>query len=157
MTKTKEPKDYTLGEYLKALREKKRASLKDVERDTGIPNAYISQLETGARKKLPEPERMRKFADYYNVSVRELLFQAGYYEAKDVPLTYEQKMEKLFLYAINDPEFNSGHRINPKELNADVKRFIVEVYSNFSVIAGRKIMKEKLKEAEAEKEAKKKK
>ncbi len=144
MAKEKDPNDYTLGEYLKALREKKRASLKDVERDTGIPNAYISQLETGARKKLPEPDRMRKLADYYNISVRELLFQAGYYEAKDVPQTYEQKTEKLFLHAINDPTFNSGHRINPKELNADTKRFIVELYSHFMSRDGRKIMKRML-------------
>ncbi len=145
--KEKEAHEYTLGEYLKALREKKRASLKDVERDTGIPNAYISQLETGARKKLPDPDRMRKLADYYNITVRELLQQAGYYEPKDVPQTYEQRIEKFFLHAINDPEFNSGSRINPKELNLDAKRFIVEIYSHFNAREGRKIMKKKLEES----------
>ena len=149
--KEKDPNKYTLGEYLKALREKKKASLKDVERETGIPNAYISQLETGARKKLPEPDRMRKLADYYNITVRELLQQAGYYEPKDVPLTYEQKIEKLFLHAVNDPEFTCGSRINPKELNLDAKRFVVEIYSRFSAREGRKIMLKKLNEADDKK------
>jgi len=122
-------KAYEFGPFLKRLREKKGVSLKDAEIATGIPNAYLSQLETGSRKKLPQPDRLRLIADYYNVSVQELLTKAGYYESKEVKETYEQKIEKAFLHAINDPRFSTGSRIKPDELPLDAKRYILEMYS----------------------------
>jgi len=60
----KKMEKFHLGAFLKELREKKGVSLMDVEKATGISNAYLSQLETGARKKLPEPDRLRKIANY---------------------------------------------------------------------------------------------
>ena len=125
----KNEEGFTFGQFLKWAREQKGASLKEVEKATGIPNAYLSQLETGARKKLPPPERLRTIANYYNVNIQQLLEKAGYYEDDEVPETYEQKIEKLFLHAINDPKFNTGSRINPKDLSIEAKRFIIELYT----------------------------
>ena len=120
---------YPFGKFLKWAREQKGVSLKDAEKATGIPNAYLSQLETGARKKLPPPDRLRIIANYYNVSLQQLLEKAGYYEGDDVPETYEQKIEKLFLHAIHDPKFQTGSRINPKDLSIEAKRFVIELYT----------------------------
>lgn len=127
MAKTKA--DYPFGRFLKSLREQKSVSLIDVEKATGISNAYLSQLETGARRRLPTPERLHALGDYYDVSVKELLEKAGYHEAKDNKETYEQKIDKAFLHVIHDPQFNTGHRIKPGEIGMDVKRFVLEMYS----------------------------
>ena len=123
-------KKYVFGEYLKELREKKGVSLKEVEKAIGASNAYISQLETGTRKKLPEPERLRAIADYYNVTVEELLAKAGYYEQKDVlKESFERKINNAFLHVIHDPQFNAGRNIKPDGIPLDVKRFVVEMFS----------------------------
>lgn len=127
MAKTKAA--YPFGQFLKSLRERKNASLIDVEKATGISNAYLSQLETGARRRLPPPDRLRLLASYYNVSVQELLAKAGYYETKDIKETYVEKINKAFLHVIYDPQFHTGQRINPDEISLDVKRFVLEMYS----------------------------
>jgi transcriptional regulator with XRE-family HTH domain len=128
---TKANSVYPFGKFLKWLREQKGVSLVDVEKATGLSNAYLSQLETGARRRLPPPDRLRKLADYYNVNIKQLLEKAGYYEAKDIEETFEQKLEKAFLHAINDPRFTSGSRIKPSDLSTDAKRFIVEIYGHY--------------------------
>ncbi|MBN1871432.1 MAG: helix-turn-helix domain-containing protein [Candidatus Omnitrophica bacterium] len=125
----RDKKNYALGGFLKELRERKGVSLKEVEKATGISNAYLSQLETGARRRLPPPDRLRLIADYYNISVKELLEKAGYYEAKDIKETFAQKINKSFLHVINDPQFNTGQRIDPNTLSIDVKRFVLEMYA----------------------------
>ncbi len=124
------------GQFLKDLRERKGLSLDEVEEATGIPNAYLCQLETGARKKLPAPERLRIIADYYNVSIQELLEKAGYYESKEIEETFEQKIEKAFLHVVNDPSFKYGTRVK-KEYDLDAKRFIIEMYEK---VTGKKLL-----------------
>src|SRR3989338_5568425 len=105
MAKTKA--SYPFGRFLKLLREQKGVSLIEVEKATGMSNAYLSQLETGARRRLPTPDRLRLLADYYDVSIKEFLEKAGY-EDKDIKETYEQKIDKAFLHVIHDPQFNTG-------------------------------------------------
>jgi len=116
------------GIYLKQLREQKGVSLLDVEKTTGISNAYLSQLETGSRKRLPTAERLRKIANYYNVTVHELLAKAGYFESKEVKETYEQTIDQAFLHAINDPTFHAGTKIDPETLTIETKKYVVEIY-----------------------------
>lgn len=124
---TKEP--FPFGEYLKELRERKGVSLKIVENDTGVSNAYLSQLETGKRRKLPNPERLRILADYFNVSIQQLLEKAGYFGRSEIGETHEQKTEKAFLHVTNDPVFKYGSRLKNK-LDLDTKRFIIEMYES---------------------------
>lgn len=119
-----------LGSFLKELREKKGVSLLDVEHALKIPNAYISQLETGARKKLPEPDRLRLLADYYNVTTQELLAKAGYYEEKNViQESFSNQINKAFLHVIYNPQFKTGQHINPDTIPLDIKRFVVEMFA----------------------------
>lgn len=132
-------KKYILGNFLRELREKKGVSLKEAEQAMGVSNAYISQLETGTRKKLPDPDRLRVIANYYNVSVTELLAKAGYYESKEVEETYEQKVEKSFAHLINNPDISTGITIKSKDLPLDVKRFVLnmQAHCNRLTLTGR--------------------
>lgn len=123
--KTKEP--FLFGRYLRELREKKGVTLKEVEEATGLSNPYISQLETGARRKLPAPDRLKALANYFNVTINEMLEKAGYVDSGEITETFEQKIEKAFLHVINDPNFKYGTRVK-KEYDLDTKRFIIEMY-----------------------------
>lgn len=67
----------TLGDFLKAGRHAKKLSLRDVEREVDISNAYLSQLESGKIKK-PSPNILHKLASLYAISYRELMQLAGY-------------------------------------------------------------------------------
>ena len=48
------------GGYLRALREAKNMTLRDVEKLADVSNAYLSQLESG-KVKQPSPLRLEKF------------------------------------------------------------------------------------------------
>jgi len=65
------------GEYLKGLRGKQRMSLRDVERRTGVSNAYLGQIEQ-AKRPPPHPNILKKLASLYGVTVYELMAAAGY-------------------------------------------------------------------------------
>lgn len=66
-----------LGPFLLATRKAKKKSLREVEADTGISNAYLSQLETGKIRE-PSPANLHKLAELYRVSYPLLLELAGY-------------------------------------------------------------------------------
>ena len=127
--KLKEP--FPFGDFLKKLRARKGVSLKKVEEVTGISNAYLSQLETGKRRRLPTPDRLIALADYYNASIKELLKKAGYHEEGDIQETKEQQIEKAFLHVLSDPAFKYGTRLKGK-YDLDTKRFIVEMYEKLT-------------------------
>jgi transcriptional regulator with XRE-family HTH domain len=73
----------TLGEELARLRQVKgRAlSLREVERQTGISNEYLSQLERGVATK-PAPDVLQKLAKFYGAPYEALLVAAGYLKEK---------------------------------------------------------------------------
>jgi transcriptional regulator with XRE-family HTH domain len=68
-----------LGEELSRLRQVKdrSLSLREVERQTGISNEYLSQLERGIATK-PAPDLLQKLAKFYEVPYESLLIAAGY-------------------------------------------------------------------------------
>lgn len=66
-----------LGGFLQATREEKSLSLREVERRTGISNAYLSQLE-GGKVRQPSPVILHKLAKVYETSYPELLRLVGY-------------------------------------------------------------------------------
>lgn len=65
------------NEYLKALREAKGLSLREVERLTEVSNAYLSQLESGKIKQ-PSPNTLYKLADCYGIGYDTLMEKVGY-------------------------------------------------------------------------------
>jgi transcriptional regulator with XRE-family HTH domain len=66
-----------LAEELKSIREIRKLSLRDVEKETGISNAYLSQLERGDAES-PSPAKLQKLAKYYGVPYESLMKAAGY-------------------------------------------------------------------------------
>ena len=127
---------FPFGEFLKGLRTKKQVTLKQVEEATGLSNAYISQLETGSRRRLPTPDKLKALADYFNVAVKEFLEKAGYTEPDNQTETREQKIEKAFIHVINDPDFAFGTRLTGT-YDLDAKLFIIEMYERAT---GRKLL-----------------
>lgn len=68
-----------LSTLLQELRAAKGCSLREVEKATGISNAYISQIERGDAQK-PSPDKLHAIATFYEVPYMELMRAAGYVE-----------------------------------------------------------------------------
>lgn len=66
-----------LGSFLASARQHQNLTLRAVEAETGVSNAYLSQLETG-KIRSPSPSILRKLSDLYNVPYTTLLELAGY-------------------------------------------------------------------------------
>jgi HTH-type transcriptional regulator, competence development regulator len=66
-----------LGEELRRLRIKKGVTLREVEKETDVSNAYVSQLENGKAEQ-PSPRVLHKLAEYYRVPYSRLMEAAGY-------------------------------------------------------------------------------
>jgi len=66
-----------LGEFLAASRDKLGLSLRSVEAQTGVSNAYLSQLEHG-KIKAPAPTILHKLAAQYHIPYALLMELAGY-------------------------------------------------------------------------------
>lgn len=71
------PGGASLGSELRRIRRSRGFTLRKVEEETGISNAYLSQLETGKIAK-PSPNYLYKLAEFYDVPYELLLEQAGY-------------------------------------------------------------------------------
>lgn len=67
----------TLGELLKELRTANKLTLREMERRTGISNAYLSQVESGHIKQ-PSPNYLYKMAEVLNYPYDALLERAGH-------------------------------------------------------------------------------
>jgi transcriptional regulator with XRE-family HTH domain len=66
-----------LGQELRRARQAAGRTLRQVETETGVSNAYLSQLETGKADN-PSTSVLRKLAEYYGVGAELFLNAAGY-------------------------------------------------------------------------------
>lgn len=73
----KQEKMENYGDYIKALRQAKGLTLREVEKETEISNAYLSQLESG-KVKQPSPLTLNKLAELYEISYDVLMEKVGY-------------------------------------------------------------------------------
>jgi transcriptional regulator with XRE-family HTH domain len=124
------------GHFLKSLRDRQRMSLRDVEKESGVSNAYIAQLEKGDRP-APSPDILKKLARAYNVTVRELLLRAGYLDEPEVTATEEERIEAAFQYVLADPDYKLGTRLRGEDLDTKGKRGVVITYET---LTGKKIL-----------------
>lgn len=113
------------GAYLRELRKTAGLTLRQVETQTGVSNAYLSQIELGKRP-APRPDTIKKLAAVYRVPVEELLAQAGYLDPPII--TTEREVDRAFQYVIADPQYKFGFKLRSQELTIAVKRFVVEMY-----------------------------
>ena len=117
-----------LSNYLEKLRGE--MSIRQVAEKTGISNAYLSQLESGKRNN-PHPDVLKKLAKFYGIPVIEFLKKAGYLDQDISEETYEEKIDRLFQYVTNKPDYTYGHRIKGA-VTTEVKKFVIEVYQKAS-------------------------
>jgi len=73
--------EQTVGKILKQARELKRLSLREVEIQSGVSNAYLSQLENDKIKK-PSANTLYKLAELFNINFDDLMVAAGIVEKK---------------------------------------------------------------------------
>src|SRR5262245_42199081 len=62
----------SFGEFLRALRARRHLTLRQVEEQVRVSNAYLSQIERGERG-VPNLKVLKKLAEAYGVSVTELV------------------------------------------------------------------------------------
>ncbi|HMU46531.1 MAG TPA: helix-turn-helix domain-containing protein [Chitinophagaceae bacterium] len=89
------------GEYIKALRESKGLTLRDVEKKTEVSNAYLSQLES-SKIKQPSPTTLYKLAELYGVKYEVLMEKVGYPVPKGDVSLKSRKSEKTILHRIGE-------------------------------------------------------
>jgi transcriptional regulator with XRE-family HTH domain len=65
----------SLGEYLREQRRTAELSLRELAREAGVSNPYLSQVERGLRK--PSAEVLNKIAGALQISAEHLFVQAG--------------------------------------------------------------------------------
>jgi len=128
--------DPDFGAYLRHLRERQRMSLREAERESGVSNAYIAQIERGDRRP-PSADILRRLAPAYKVTVRELLERAGYLEEPEMTMSEEEMVDRAYRYAIEDPEFRVGTRTPPEGLDREAKLYIISIYEK---VRGRKLL-----------------
>ncbi len=124
------------GAYLRELRRARGLSLKKVEKEAGVSNAYLSQIERGLRNP-PHPDILNRLAKAYRVPPRDLLIAAGY--LKEEHGITRDEIEKAYAHVVNDPQYRHGTRLKRPGLSLEAKRFIVEIYEKAT---GRKLLGE---------------
>lgn len=82
------------GQYFKALRMSKGLTLREVERQTEISNAYLSQLES-EKIKQPSPNTLYKLSQFYKVSYELLMEKVGYPPLKKKTSLDDQNISKV--------------------------------------------------------------
>lgn len=69
------------GKYLKELRMKNGLSLRQLSLCSGVSNAYLSQIETGARS-TPKPDILMKISEGLQIPYNQLMAAAGYIDTQ---------------------------------------------------------------------------
>ena len=117
----------SFGAHIRKLRKQKGLTLKQVERLAKVSNAYLSLLERGQRRP-PRPEILKRMAEVYGVSVKELMVAAGYLEEGPEEKREKQRVEQTYDHALSDPGFKYGTRLKGAHVPFEVKRFVAEMY-----------------------------
>lgn len=86
---------------MKALREAKGLTLRDVEKQTEVSNAYLSQLES-SKIKQPSPITLHKLAELYGVKYEILMEKVGYPVPQGPTIMKSRKSENAMLHRIGE-------------------------------------------------------
>ncbi len=121
----------SFGAYMRRLRKSKGLTLKQVETQAKVSNAYISQIERGLRNP-PHPDILKRLARAYDVQHRELLIAAGYLEEDSAETAKRRQIEVAYEHVRTDPTFKHGTRLKGTHVSLETKRFIVEMYEKLT-------------------------
>ena len=123
-----------IGQLLRDLRGTK--TLRQVEADTGITNAYLSNIELGLKK--PGIKTLAKLGIYYQVPLDHLLNVAGLQDQTPEPAQQESvfDLRRAYAFVLGDPNVSSYQK--PADTPPlDMQKFVVEMYQHFT---GRKLL-----------------
>ena len=90
---TATPGPVLLGAYLRILRERSGLSLRQAAKHVKLSHPYLSQIESGARDRLPSGKAMAALAKSYDVRLETLEFLGGLREAPPPPPTRSQPLD----------------------------------------------------------------
>ena len=111
-------------------------TLRQVEADTGISNAYLSNIESGAKR--PGVKILSKLAAYYRYPLGELLQTAGlpFDENAAVLADSTTELQRIYEFVIADPDFM--HYGKPAgRPPTDVQKFVIQMYEHYT---GKKLL-----------------
>ena len=123
-----------LGAVLRRMRGER--TLRDIERDTGIANSRLSNIERGNQQ--PGLKFLGRMADYYQTSVAEIIRQAeSLRDSQNHPhRVLEADVERSYRFMIEDPRLQPWEE--PEEaLSIEAKRQVVRMYE---LLTGRLIL-----------------
>ncbi len=123
-----------IGELLKSLRGTK--TLRNVEGDTGITNAYLSNIELGIKK--PGVKTLAKLSSYYQVPLEHLLHVAGIEGEMPQPVERDSPMDiqRAFDFVVTDPRL-AQYQKPAQALPLDLQKYVVQIYEQYT---GRKLL-----------------
>lgn len=106
-------------------------TLRQVEADTGISNAYLSNLESGSKK--PGAKTLAKLAGYYRVPIQDLLQLAGLAFDDRASNRAESVMDvqRSYDFVLADPSLSVFQKPNEAP-STDVQRFVVRMYEHYT-------------------------
>jgi HTH-type transcriptional regulator, competence development regulator len=107
----------SLGEKVRATRQRKGMNQKELAKASGITPATVSRVEKGQVKQL-KSDALKRLARALGVTIDELV---------DLDPSEEERIDKLFEFVSLDPEFKYGTRLTGN-LSTEAKRFIIELY-----------------------------
>jgi HTH-type transcriptional regulator, competence development regulator len=119
------------GSYMRRLRKAQGLTLKQVETQAKVSNAYISQIERGLRNP-PQPDILKRLSKVYDVSHRDLLIAAGHLEEDSAETAKRRQIEEAYEHVRTDPTFKQGTRLKGTHVSLETKRFIVEMYEKLT-------------------------
>ena len=123
-----------IGELLRSLRGER--TLRQVETDTGVSNAYLCNLEGGMKR--PGVKTLDKLAGYYGVPLQQLLQTAGLDNSASVAVAQDSALDvqRSYDFVMADPDF--GRLRKPQGTpSVDYQRFVVEMYQHYT---GKKLL-----------------
>ena len=133
MGDTKSRERPPIGQMLRDLRGTK--TLRQVESDTGITNAYLSNIELGLKR--PGLKTLAKLGMYYQVPLDHLMQVAGLQDQAPEPQEGSVfDIQRAYGFVLGDPSV-SKYRKPTETPSLDIQKFVVEIYQHFT---GRKIL-----------------
>ena len=123
-----------IGELLRTLRGDR--TLRDLEGDTGIPNAYLSNIELGIKK--PGLKTLTKLSAYHEVPLNELLriAELPHQENDDDREISAIDIKRGFNFLASDPDLYQ-FQVPDESLSLDTQRYIVQLYEHYT---GKKLL-----------------
>ena len=123
-----------IGQLLKDLRGAR--TLRQVQADTGITNAYLSNIELGLKN--PGIKTLTKLSRYYRMPLDHLLHMAGREDEVPEPAQPESviDIQRAFDFVLGDPSISRFER--PTETpSLDIQKLVVGMYEHYT---GRRLL-----------------